>query len=74
MKVEQLHSSLLVRNFKIFEEFENAGSEISYKCNKAWDCKIDKEHEQTEIMSIKEEDEQDVYQEVNNNSCSSLDV
>ena len=35
MKVEQLHSSLLVRNFKIFEEVENAGSEISYKCDKA---------------------------------------
>ena len=74
MKVEQLHSSLLVRNFKIFEEVENAGSEISCKCNKAWDYKINKEHEQTEIMSIKEEVEQDVYQEENNNSCSSLDV
>ena len=34
MKVEQLHSSLLVRNLKIFEEAGNAGSEISYRCNK----------------------------------------
>ena len=34
MKVEQLHSRLLGRNLKIFEEFENARSEIPYRCNK----------------------------------------
>ena len=49
MKVQLLHSSLLVRNLKIFEEVENAGSEISYR------CKICKQHEiiKTQIMSIK---------------------
>ena len=33
-KVEQLHSSLLVRNLKIFEKAKNSGSETSYICNK----------------------------------------
>ena len=31
--VESSQSNMLVRNFKIFEEVENAGSEISYRCN-----------------------------------------
>ena len=44
---EQLHSNLLVRNLKIFEEVENAGSEIFYKCNPCQDCQIYKDHEQT---------------------------
>ena len=55
MKVEQLHGSLLARNLKIFEEVENAGREISYRCNKCRDCEICKKQEKTEIMSIKEE-------------------
>ena len=58
MKVEQLQSSLLARNWKIFEEVENAGTDISYRFNKCWDCKICKEHQQNEIMSIQEEVEQ----------------
>ena len=66
MKVEQLHSSLLVIKLKIFEEVDNAGSEISYRCNKCQDSKICKEHKQTEIMSIMEEVEQGVV----NNSVS----
>ena len=57
MKVEQLHRSLLVRKLKNFEEVENAGSEISYRCNKCRGCKHCKEHDQTEIVSIKEEGE-----------------
>ena len=57
MKVEQLHRSLLVRKLKNFEEVENAGSEISYRCNKCRGCKPCKEHDQTEIVSIKEEGE-----------------
>ena len=47
IKVEQLNSSLVVRNLKIFEEVENAGSQISYRYIKCRDCKICKEHEQT---------------------------
>ena len=60
MKQEQLCSSFLARNLKSFEEVENTGSEISYRCDKCQDCKICKEREQTEIMSIMEEVEQDV--------------
>ena len=60
MKVEHLYCSLLARNLKIFEEVKNAGSEISCRCIKYQDCKICKELEQSEIMSIKEEIEQDV--------------
>ena len=50
MKQEQLCSSLLARNLKSFEEVENTGSGISYRCDKCQDCKICKEQEQTEIM------------------------
>ena len=69
MKLEQLHNSVLARNLKIFEEVENAGSEISCRCNKCQDCKICKEHEQTEIMSIKEEVVKDVI-----NKSVSVDI
>ena len=45
---------------KNFEEVGNAGSEITYRFNKCQDCKNCKEHEQNEIMSIKEKIEQDL--------------
>ena len=50
---------LVVKSQKMFEEVENAGSEISYRCNKCRSCKVCKDHDLTEIMSIKEEVEQD---------------
>ena len=53
-------SSLLVRNQKMFEAVESAGSEISYRCSNCRTCKVCKEHEQYEMMSVKEEVEQDI--------------
>ena len=43
-----------------FEEAENAGSQISYRCVKCRTCKDCKNHERHEAISIKEEVEQDV--------------
>ena len=53
-------NSLLVRKLKIFENVENAGSEILYRCSNCRSCKVCKEHEHNEMMSIKEEIEQDI--------------
>ena len=58
--VEPSQSNMLVRNFKMFEEVENAGSEISFRCNNCRNCKACKEHAQADMMSVKEEVEQDV--------------
>ena len=69
MKVELLHCSLLARNLKIFEKVRNAGSEISCRYIKYRDSKICKDLEQTEIMSLKEEVEQDVI-----NKSVSIDI
>ena len=59
MKVEQLHSSLLVRNLKIFEKLKmqvvKSPTDVT-----GVETKICKEHEQTEIIIIKEKFEQDV--------------
>ena len=58
--VEPSQSNMLVRNFKMFEEVENAGSEICYRCNNCRNCKACKEHARADMMSVKEEVEQDV--------------
>ena len=58
--VEPSQSNMLVRNFKMFEEVENAGSEICYRCNNCRNCKACKEHARVDMMSVKEEVEQDV--------------
>ena len=58
--VKPSHSNMLVRNFKMFEEVGNAGSEISYRCSNCRNCKACKEHAQADMMSVKEEVEQDV--------------
>ena len=58
--VEPSQSNMLVRNFKMFEEVENAGIEISYRCNSCRNCKACKEHSRADMMSVKEEVEQDV--------------
>ena len=44
----------------MFEAVESAGSEISYRCSNCRTCKVCKEHEQYEMMSVKEEVEQDI--------------
>ena len=53
-------NSLLARKLKIFENVENAGSEILYRRSNCRSCKVCKEHEHNEMMSIKEEIEQDI--------------
>ena len=42
------------------ESLENAGSEISFRCSKCRSCKICKEQDQSEILSARQEVEQDV--------------
>ena len=56
----EVPQSLLVKKQKVFENVENIGSEINYKCNKCRTCKIYKQHSTGEIMSAKEKLEQDV--------------
>ena len=58
--VEPLQSNMLVRNLKMFEEVENAGSEISYRCSNCRSCKTCKEDARADMMSVKEEVEQDI--------------
>ena len=58
--VKPSQSNMLVRNFKMFEEVENAESEISYRCNNCRISKACKEHARADMMSVKEEVEQDV--------------
>ena len=53
-------NSLLARKLKIFENLENAGSQILYRCSNRTSYKVCKEHEHNEMMSIKEEIEQDI--------------
>ena len=50
------------RNLKSFNEAEEAGSEISFRCIKCRDCKECKNHDHIEAMSIKEEVEQDLIE------------
>ena len=59
-KIDVFKQSLLVRNQKVFEKVENAGSEISFRCSKCHSCKLCKEHDQSEILSVREEVEQDI--------------
>ena len=44
----------------MFETVENSGSKITYRCSICRNCKVCKEHSTDEIMSVKEEVEQDV--------------
>ena len=58
--VKPSQNNMLVRNFEIIEEVENAGSEIYYRCNSWRNCKACKEHTRADVMSVKEGVEQDV--------------
>ena len=51
---------MLVRNVKMFEEVENAESEISYRCSNCRNRKACKENSPADMMSLKEEVEEDV--------------
>ena len=45
---------------KVFEKVENAGSELSFRYSKCCSCELCTEHDQSEILSVREEVEQDV--------------
>ena len=47
--------SLVSKSWKVFENAESTGSEISYRCIKCRACKSCKDCEQTEAISFKEE-------------------
>ena len=59
-RVKPSQNNILVRKFKMIEQVENAGSELSYRCNSCRNCKACKEHTRADMMSVKEEVEQDV--------------
>lgn len=47
------------RSMEMFQAAENAGSEITYRCQKCRNCKECQHHEGLEMVSLKEEVEQD---------------
>lgn len=48
------------RRIKLFNQVEETGSIITYRCVKCRNCKTCKEHDRNEMLSIREEVEQDV--------------
>ena len=58
--VEPSQKNMLVRNVRMFEEVENAENEISYRCSNCRNCKACKENSWADMMSVKEEVEDDV--------------
>ena len=59
-KTDAFKESLSIRSQRLFENVENAENEISFRCSKIHSCKLWKEHDQSEILSVREEVEQDV--------------
>ena len=55
-------TALVARNKRIFDEVENAGSEISYRCVGCRDCKNCRNGERIELISTKEEVEQAIIE------------
>ncbi|XP_066926194.1 uncharacterized protein [Clytia hemisphaerica] len=53
-----VHSSFKANPLKSFENAENAGSQISYRCVSCRECKDCKTHDSIESISLKEEAEQ----------------
>ena len=51
--------AVVLRNQRIFEEVENAGSQITFRCIKCRDCKDCRNSEKIEMISIREEAEQE---------------
>ena len=45
----------MVRHQMFFEKAKNAESEISFRCSKCGRCKICKEHNQKDILSVRQE-------------------
>ena len=59
-KTDAFKESLSIRSQRLFENVENAENEISFRCSKIHSCKLWKEHDQSKILSVREEVEQDV--------------
>ena len=48
---EEKTTQSLVKKQKIFEDVENTGSEITYRCSKCRNCKLSKEHSTDEMIN-----------------------
>ena len=55
-----LNTYYISKRFKQFDEVENTGSEISYRCRKCRNCKDCKNNDSNEIISIREQVEDDM--------------
>ena len=55
IKCDNYNQVMLSRQMKIFEQVEEAGSQLNYRCIQCRDCPTCKNHADEEIMSIKEE-------------------
>ena len=60
LETENYHSRKSIRDSKLFESAEHAGSEVSYRCIDCRNCKNCKKSGQIEIVSIQEEIEEDI--------------
>lgn len=54
-KTDGFKQSLLVKYQKFFEKVENARRKISLRSSKCLSCKLCKKHDQSEILSVREE-------------------
>ena len=59
---EKQSKVMVARKVKLFDVVETAGSEISYRCVRCRDCTTCKSSEHNEVVSIKEEIEQDMIE------------
>ena len=59
-EVEQSYTCLASRAQSTFEIAENAGSEIRYRCPKCRSCEDCKKHQKVDMISIREEIEQEL--------------
>ena len=69
--------AIVFRNRRVFEEVENAGSEITFRCVKCRGCKDCQNSEKIEMISIREEAEQDLINRsvtVDLETCSSTAI
>ena len=60
IKDENSKEAFVVKSQRLFNQAEEAGSEIMYRCINCRSCKTCKDHDQIELTSIKEEVEQDL--------------
>ena len=55
-----IHNSHISKRIRLFQEVEETGSEITYRCISCRNCRSCKVHDQLEEVSIREEVEQDM--------------